>query len=83
MGTQRFHDLAADGHDRVQRIFRVLQDHGQALAAHEPPFLCRSTEKIDIAEAQHIGLDASAFRRQAHDGAAGLRFAGAGLADDA
>ena len=83
MGAQGFHDLAADGHDRVQRIFRVLQDHGHALAAHDPPLFCRRLEQINIAEAQRIRLDARIFGRQPHDGAAGLRFAGTGFADDA
>ena len=83
MGTQRFHDLAANGHDRVQRIFRILQDHGHTLAAHEPPLFCRCLEQVNIAKPQRIGLDPGIFRRQTHDGAASLRLSGAGFADDA
>jgi hypothetical protein len=33
MRAQRLDDLSADAHHRVERIFRVLQDHGNAAAA--------------------------------------------------
>ena len=83
VGAQRLDDLPADGHDRVQRVFRILQDHGYALAAQRAPLGFRGLEEVDAVEVQPFGIDDTVFGGQAHDGAAGLRLAGTALADDA
>ncbi len=55
MGLQRFDDLAPDGHDRIERIFRILQDHRDPLTADRTTLLCRCRQEINIAKAKCIG----------------------------
>ena len=83
MRAQRLDDLAADAHHRVERIFRILQDHGDAVAAQRPALARRDAEQVDAVEGELAGRHLGLRRRQAHDGAAGLRLARADLADDA
>src|SRR5690606_5520553 len=65
------------------RIFRVLQDHGDAVAAQRPTFSFRDIDEIDAAELQLLRIDLTVFGCQAHDGAPGLRLTGTGFAHDA
>ncbi|MCY1487977.1 hypothetical protein D9M68_216600 [compost metagenome] len=83
MLPERLDDLPADAHDRVQRIFRVLQDHRDALAPEVPTDLWRCREQIDTVEGQLLGRHLRMARRQPHDRPARLRLAGAAFADDA
>ncbi len=83
MALQRLDDLPSDGHDRVQRILWVLQDHGNLLAAQVASFTRRHGEKIAIMEGQLLGGDLGMAGRQAHDRPARLRLAGSALADNA
>src|SRR5690606_3460214 len=75
MGAKRFDYLATDGHDRIQRIFRVLKDHGDALAAQGTPVPRRHAQKIHAVEGQCPGRNLCVRGRQAHNGPAGLRLA--------
>ena len=52
MRAQRLDDLAADGHHRVERIFRILQDHGDAITTQRPALAGRRGEQFDAVEAE-------------------------------
>ena len=82
MGLQRFGDLLADGHDRIERIFRVLQHHGDAATAQGAALTSRHIKKIDAIELKFPGSDLRMERRESHDGATGLGFARAGFANN-
>jgi hypothetical protein len=82
MRAQRLGDLLAVGHDGIERIFRILQYHGDALAAQRPTFFGGNRQEVDAAEIEPVGRHDTMRRRQPHDGAAGLRFAGTALPDD-
>ena len=55
MRAQRLDDLAADAHHRVERIFRILQDHGDAFSAQRPAFARRRRQQIDAVEGELLG----------------------------
>ncbi len=54
--ADRFADLVADGEQRIERGHRVLQDHGDALAAHAAHFRLRLVEKV-LAFEHHAATD--------------------------
>ena len=75
MVFQRFNNLRADRHDRVERELRVLQHHRDASAAQCPALFRRTVEQVDAAEFEPLGCDKAFGRGQAQNGAAGLRLA--------
>ena len=76
--------LAADGHQRVQRDHRLLEDHGDATTAHGTDVLGRQRQHVlplkhHAAQGDaNMRLGQQAKDRLGHDG-----LAGAGLADHA
>src|SRR5674536_242848 len=82
VGPDALGDLPADAIHRVRRRHRVLEDHGDLLAADLAHVLVRETDQLLPAEAHRAG-DPGRLRQQAYDGETGDRLAGAGLADDA
>ena len=83
MGLIGLDDLLADGHDRVQRIFRVLHHHADAPAAQGAQRALRGGEQVDPVEGEALGRHLAGGRGEAENGAARLRLAGARLAHDA
>jgi len=47
---QGFRDLLADGHDRIERRHRLLEDHRDVFAAHAPHCLFIEAKEIDAGE---------------------------------
>ena len=76
-------DLVADLHHRVEAVFGILQDHRDARPADAAHLPLAGGRQIDAVERQLLGADAAIGGGQAQDGAAGLRLAGAALADNA
>jgi hypothetical protein len=74
-------DLPAHRVDRVQGGERVLEDHGDLLAAHRPPVGLVEGQQVDALPVDLAPLDLHG-RQQAEDRHGGHRLAGAGLADD-
>jgi hypothetical protein len=52
--AQRLDDLPADAHDRIQRIFWVLQDHRDALAPELAELPGRGVQQVDALELQPV-----------------------------
>ena len=74
-------DLEPDGEDRVQRGQRVLEDHGDALAADPAALLVGHREHVLAVEPDlPAGDEAGRHVQDAHDGLRGDALAGAGLA---
>ncbi len=57
--TQPFHQLGTDLHHRVQRIFRILHDHRNALAAERAHFAFGGAHQVLPVEHHRIGLSDS------------------------
>ena len=79
----RLGHLVADGEQRVERGHRVLQDHGDALAAHAAHLGVGFLEQVLALEQHPAAGDAGGRRQEAQDGERQRALAGAGLADDA
>src|SRR5215217_3071841 len=78
-----FGDLGADGVNRVEAGHRLLEDHADIVAANGAHLLLRKGHEILAAQADPAARDAAdLLGQEAHDGEAGHRLAGAGLADD-
>ena len=79
----RLDHLRVDAQHRVQRVHRILEDHGEAPAAQAsaapPPAGRRSSRAL---EHDRAGGDPSRRVDEAEDGKPGDRFAGAGFADE-
>ena len=82
VGDQRLLDLVADGEHRGQGGERVLEDHGDALAADLAHLEVGLAEQL-LAVVGDGALDAGVLVQKAHDGHGGHGLAGAGFADDA
>src|SRR5262249_455645 len=80
MGAVGLGDLLADGHHRIERVFRVLQDHGDALAAQLAKAAFAEAAQVDIAQSQFVRLGAAGVSDKAHDGPPGRGFARPALA---
>ncbi len=76
--------LAADGHQRVERHHRLLEDHGDAAAAHAADGVGRQRQQI-LPLVDHAAAGDAHMRlgQQAQDRLGHHRLAGAGFADDA
>ena len=80
MQHQRLGDLRADAAQRIERRHRLLEDHGDAIAAQLPHRLFGEADQLPPLEADRTG-DPRAFGRQRHQRERGHRLAGAGFAD--
>ena len=75
-------DLAADGHDRVERREGVLEDDGEVVAAQPLQVALGPPEQL-VAPEPDRPADLRACREQPEHGEGGDRLAGPGLPDDA
>ena len=75
-------DLLPHGEHRGQGGQRVLEDHGDGVAAVAAHRLIAEPQD-GLAVQQDLAFHTGGVREQAHDGHRGHRFAGAGLAHDA
>ena len=57
MVAQALRDLVADPHDRVERVFRVLQHHADPAAAQVAPLGTGGTAQVEALELHSIGGD--------------------------
>lgn len=73
-------NLLCDGHHRIQRGLRFLEDHRQATAAHFAHGGFAQAEQLDILEACAPRAHTTTFRQQAHQGQSGHGLATAGFA---
>src|SRR5215510_12266340 len=84
MQHQRFGDLSADAHHRVQRCHGLLEDNGDVVAANGAHFRFRYAYELASSEADAAADDASRRRRhQPQDGERRDTLAANGLADHA
>ncbi len=83
MQHQHFSDLSADGQHRIERSHRLLENHGNGVAANLPHLRFRQLEQIAPFE-HDAPLDGSSGWRcdQAQDRKRGDAFAATGLADN-
>ncbi len=79
----RLGDLIADREERVQRGHRVLEDHGDALAADVPHLGIGFLEKVFSLESDLPADDLRRGRQEPQDGEREGRLARAGFSDDA
>jgi hypothetical protein len=79
---QRFADLPADGHDRVERGHRLLEDHRDVVAADGPHRRRFEGEQVDTVERNGAADDAPGIVDEPHDGERGDAFAATAFADD-
>ena len=80
---ERFRDLLADGHQRVEVRGRVLKDHADLAPAHAPHLVLGEPGDVVAVEADGAAADAQALAGQeADDSAAGERLARAALAHE-
>jgi len=83
MHDQRFGDLIANRHRRVQRRHRVLEDHADLGAAHVRAVDQLAAQNVVAAQAGAAARDAAGRHwNQSHDALHRHRFAAAGLADN-
>ncbi len=82
MQPQRFGDLIADAMQRVERRHRLLEHHGDAVAAQRLHLGFAGAGDVAALEANRAA-DLRALGQKTHDGERRNRLAGAGLADDA
>ena len=84
MDADGFGDLEADGLDRIERGHRLLEDHGDLVAAHRPHGGFAELEQIAPFEQDFATDDAGELRwQQPQQRQGGDAFAAAGLADHA
>ena len=83
MHADRFGDLIADGEQRIQRCHRILQDHGDPLAAHVPHLAVGLAYQVLALEHHRAADDLRRGGQHAQDGQRQRALAGAGFADDA
>ena len=80
---QRLADLPADGHDRIERGHRLLEDHGDLVAADAAHGGLVEGDEVDAVEPDGAADDAAGrIGDQAHQGERGDALAAAGFADD-
>ena len=81
--AQQFGDLPADGHDRVERAGRVLEDHRDAGTADVAHLVGGLGQQILAVEPDAAGCDAAGRLDQPHDRLGDGGLAAAALADNA
>jgi hypothetical protein len=67
MKDQRFSNLPADRHPRVERRKRILEDHRNARTAKRTLVRSAEFQKIDVIEKDRPDGDARRVRQQAED----------------
>ncbi|MNY35751.1 hypothetical protein D3C86_1701800 [compost metagenome] len=77
-----FSNLVADANHRIERVFRVLHDHRDALAANAAHLRLADRTQIYIAKLHLCGADPRLRRMQTQQRAPDGGFPGAGLADN-
>ena len=82
MEHQRFGDLRAHAVQRIERRHRLLEDHGDAVAAQLQHILFRGADQLPPLEADRT-REPRAHGRQRHQRERGHRLAGAGFAHHA
>src|SRR5919112_778631 len=82
MRADRLDHLRVDAQDRVERRHRILEDHGEALAAHPPQLLLRPPDEPFALDPDRSEYDPTGRVDQAEDRQAGDRLARARLADE-
>jgi hypothetical protein len=80
--AQHLRHLVADTVARVERRHRVLEDHGNALAAEPAPARLGEAEERPAAKRDRFGRQAGRARQETHDGERGQALAAARFADD-
>ena len=83
MEAQRLGDLLADGEDRVERRHRLLEDHGDAIAAECGDLARAERGELDAVEPDAAADDASGRRHETQERECQDRLARSALADDA
>ena len=83
MPNQHFDNLLADRIGRIERGHRLLEDHGEAIAAQIAQLAIGQRQQIDAVEANGAGNLRRILRQQAHNGERGDALAATGFADDA
>ena len=83
MQQEDFRDLLADGHDRIERSHRLLEDHRDVLAAYPLHLLLGEAEEIDAVELDAAAGDAAGrIGHQPHERERGDGLAAAGFTDN-
>ena len=83
MSAQCLADLVADGEAGIERGHRLLEDHGQPVAAQIAHLPLRQGGQILPLEQNRAGDAHAGLRQQAHDGQGADALAAAGLPHDA
>jgi hypothetical protein len=83
VAPDRLHDLVAHRVGRVERGHRLLEDHGEPVAAQGAQAPLGLGQEIPALEAHGARHLRPALRQEAHDGEGGDALAAAGFADDA
>ena len=83
MGFERELDLGADAEYRVQRHHRILENHGNGLAADLAQFMRLKPDQFTAFKLDRALDDPAGFIDQADDGKAGDRLSRAGFTDEA
>jgi hypothetical protein len=87
VGEERFGDLAADGHDGVERGHGLLKDHGDGAAAMAAHGVFAQGEEIGgggfVVAPENAAGEVRGGRKKPQQGEAGRGFARAGFADEA
>ena len=76
-------DLLADGHDRIERGHRLLEDHRDLAAAHAAASPARSSAQFAAGEPDRCRPRLQRQRQQPHDGERGQRLSRSGFAGQA
>ena len=69
MGQPGLGDLLTDADHRIERIFRVLHNHGDTFAAHAAHLRFSKMQQIEVGKLHPAGADAGLFRMQLQQGA--------------
>ena len=83
MDHERLGDLTADGEDRVQARHRLLEDHGDLVAADLVHFVHGQLGQILTVEEDLAGVNIAVAVEQTENAHGRDALAGAGFADDA
>ena len=83
MALDAFGNLLADGHDRIERRHRLLEDHREVASPHVAQRGLVQRGKVGAAETYPPAVDARATRQQPHDRQRRQALAAAGFADEA
>ena len=84
VNEKRLDELFADPQVGIERGHRILENHGDALAADRSGFRRRAVQEVHAVKHRGAAYNATrGLRNEAHDGVASNGLTGAGFADDA